>query len=214
MVAESSVTIGSARIPIAIISAKTGLTCTAWPWLRPRASHQRLSLSRVAPKPTAASPRLVARPTASSRRSGAAGGASAAGIEALVDSREDLEHPVQPGQLEHAQRGRVRGGQREAGAGLLGLLECLDQARDPRAVDVVDAGEIDQHAALAAHLLEQDLARLRRVLEVDLAEEGDHRAPALLAHRVLHDPAVFSRASFLTILNRFPGPEGGLPISV
>src|SRR5262245_6092310 len=149
MVAESSVTIGSARIPIAIISAKTGATCTTWPWRRPRASHQRLSVNRVAPKPTAASPRLVARPTASSRRSGA----SAAGIEALVDAVEDAEHPVQPGQLEHAQRGRVRGGQREAGAGLLGFLERLDKTGYARAVDVIDAGEVDQHAALAAHLL-------------------------------------------------------------
>src|SRR5262245_32983190 len=178
MVAESSVTIGSARTPIAIISAKTGLTCTTWPCRRPRASHQGLSVSRMAPKPTAASPRLVARPTASSRRSGAARGASAAGIQAFLHGREDAEHAIQPGELEHAERGRVRSGQRKAGAGLLGLLERLDKTRDPGAVDVVDAGEVDQHAALAAHLLEQDLARLRRVLEVDLAEEGDHHVPA------------------------------------
>ena len=65
------------------------------------------------------------------------------------------------------------GDQGHAEAGLAGRLQGLDKGRDPGTVDIGNTGKVDEYGAFPSDTVEQNLACLRRTLQVDVSLKGN-----------------------------------------
>src|SRR5580765_6903095 len=98
--------------------------------------------------------------------------------KALADRREHIENHREPADVEDLADGRLQRRDPEGAALSLGLLGGQHQDAEPHATDVLDAGEIQDHAVLplgaASHMWRKGGLEVLRGRVVDPAHGGEH----------------------------------------
>src|ERR1700720_1907560 len=101
-------------------------------------------------------------------------------------------------ELEDLARAALQAEEREAGIELAGKLEAFDERGDAGAVNVLDAGEIDDDArrVLFLHYFDEHGAELRGVVERDVTVDVHDRCVAGLSSGKIHEArSIVSRCS-------------------